>query len=110
MGVLAIAGVPPLGVFDSEWMIFAGGFRTEHVWLAVLSVFGSLLTVAYALWFGGRLLFGSRPEGLTTSKVPWTMFAPTVLLAALAVIEGVIPAPLINWAAQEMNLLLGGNW
>jgi NADH-quinone oxidoreductase subunit M len=110
MGALAIAGTPPLGVFDSEWMIFAGGFATEHLWLALLAVFGSLLTVAYALWFGGRLLFGARPEGLTVSKVPWTMLAPTVLLAALALIEGVFPAPLFNWAAQELNLILGGNW
>jgi NADH-quinone oxidoreductase subunit M len=110
MGVLSIAGTPPLGIFDSEWMIFAGGFRTDYLWLALLAVFGSLLTVAYALWFGGRLLFGTRPEDVTISEVPWTMLAPTVLLAALALIEGVFPAPLFNWAAQELNLILGGNW
>jgi NADH-quinone oxidoreductase subunit M len=110
MGVLSIAGTPPLGIFDSEWMIFAGGFRTDHLWLALLAVFGSLLTVAYALWFGGRLLFGTRPEDVAISKVPWAMLAPTVLLAALALIEGVFPAPLFSWAAHELNLILGGNW
>ena len=45
-GVLAIAGTPPLGIFDSEWMIFAGGFQTPYLWLAILAVLGSLLTVA----------------------------------------------------------------
>jgi NADH-quinone oxidoreductase subunit M len=110
IGVLAIAGTPPLGVFDSEWMIFAGGFHTDYLWLAILAVFGSLLTVAYALWFGGRILFGTRPEGLSIDSRPWTMVAPAVVLSALAIIEGILPAPLFNWAAQELTLILGGQW
>jgi NADH-quinone oxidoreductase subunit M len=110
IGVLAIAGTPPLGIFDSEWMIFAGGFHTDQLWLAVLSVFGSLLTVAYALWLGGRILFGARPEGLTVKDRPWPMVAPAILLSALAVIEGIWPAPLFSWAAEELALILGGQW
>jgi NADH-quinone oxidoreductase subunit M len=110
IGVLAIAGTPPLGIFDSEWMIFAGGFRTPYLWLAILSVFGSLLTVAYALWFGGRILLSARPEGLTVQDCPWSMVVPTLLLSALAIVEGVLPAPLFHWAAQELALILGGQW
>ncbi len=78
-GALAIAGMPPLCIFDSEWMIFAGGFHTAHIGLSILTLFGSLLTVAYALWFVGRILFGIRPEGLTIDRPPWAMVAPTVL-------------------------------
>jgi formate hydrogenlyase subunit 3/multisubunit Na+/H+ antiporter MnhD subunit len=110
IGVLAIAGTPPLGIFDSEWMIFAGGFETGILWLAVLAVFGSLLTVAYALWFGGRLFFGKQPEGLITSKVSWPMIAPTILLTVLALVEGLFPAPLFQWAYNELSLILGGHW
>lgn len=110
VGALAIAGTPPLGVFDSEWMIFAGAFQTDYLWLAILAVFGSLLTVAYALWFAGRIIFGAKPEGLEVNRVPWTMLAPTVFLAVMSLVEGLFPAPLFSWVANELSLLLGGQW
>ena len=110
VGALAIAGTPPFCIFTSEWMIFSGGFHTAHIGLSILTLFGSLLTVAYALWFVGRIFFGARPEGLTTNRLPWAMVAPTVLLAALALIEGLFPAPVFDWVAHELTLILGGAW
>ena len=42
------------------------------------------------------------------------MFMPSVgycvLLAVLALVEGLVPAPVVNWVTQELPLLLGGNW
>lgn len=110
VGALALAGMPPFCIFDSEWMIFAGGFHTAHIALSVLTLFGSLLTVAYALWFVGRVFFGTRPEGLTVNRPHWAMVAPTVLLAALAFIEGVFPATVFDWVIHELPLILGGRW
>jgi NADH-quinone oxidoreductase subunit M len=110
MGALAIAGTPPFSIFVSEWMIFSGGFHTAHIGLSILTLLGSLLTVAYALWFVGRIFFGARPEGLTVGRLPWAMMAPTVLLAVLALIEGLFPAPLFDWVAHELTLILGGAW
>ena len=109
-GALAIAGTPPLCIFDSEWMIFSGGFHTAHMGLSILTLFGSLLTVAYALWFVGRIFFGARPQGLTIDRLPRAMVVPTVLLTALALVEGLFPAPVFDWVDQALNLILGGNW
>jgi NADH-quinone oxidoreductase subunit M len=110
MAALAISGTPPFCIFDSEWMIFAGGFHTTHIGLSILTLVGSLLTVAYALWFMGRIFFGKRPEGLTVSQPPMAMLVPTVLLAALALIEGIFPASVFDWVAHELPLLLRGAW
>jgi len=109
-GALAIAGTPPFCIFTSEWMIFSGGFHTAHIGLSVLTLLGSLLTVAYALWFVGRIFFGTRPEGLTVDRLPWAMVVPTVLLAALALLEGLFPAMIFNWVANGLPLILGGAW
>ena len=110
IGALAIAGAPPFAVFNSEWMIFAGGFATAHIGLSVATLFGSLLTVAYALWFVGRIFFGEQPEGLKLAPPPLSMLVPTVLLAALALVEGLFPAPIFDWVSREMSLILGGGW
>ncbi|MGC9394958.1 MAG: complex I subunit 4 family protein [Anaerolineae bacterium] len=115
IGIMAIIAVPPLCVFDSEWMIFAGGLETPYLTLSVITIFGSLLTVAYALWFGSRIFLGKDPTETPDGppqrvKKPLAMVAPTVLLAALAIIEGLFPAPLFDWVAHELPLLLGGHW
>jgi NADH:ubiquinone oxidoreductase subunit 4 (subunit M) len=73
-------------------------------------VFGSLLTVAYALWFVGRIFGGTRAEGTAADRLPWAMVAPTVLLAALALVSGILPAPVFYWVDQALELILGGNW
>jgi NADH-quinone oxidoreductase subunit M len=123
VGALAIAGTPPFCIFDSEWMIFSGGFDTPYLALAILAILASLLTVAYALLFVGRIFFG-RPQtapaedqagslpadSVSAGKLPVAMVIPTVALAVLALIEGLFPSPVFNWVAQELPLLLGGNW
>ncbi len=124
VGALAIAGTPPFCIFDSEWMIFSGGFDTPYLALAILAILASLLTVAYALLFVGRIFFG-RPQAapmedqaastlpageLPVGELPATMVVPTVALAVLSLIEGLFPSPVFNWVAQELPLLLGGNW
>ena len=112
IGILAIAGTPPLCIFDSEWMIFSGGFGTGYLALAAVAIVGSLLTVAYGLWFFGRLFFGDTPDGLETRELPralpLAMLAPTVFLTVLTVVEGILPAPVFNWVEHEVALLLGG--
>jgi NADH-quinone oxidoreductase subunit M len=113
VGALAIAGTPPFCIFDSEWMIFGGGFETPHITLCILAVLGSVLTVAYALWFWARIFLGHLPESLqgkAFGKLPMAMVVPTVGLAVLALIEGLVPAPVVNWVTEGLPLLLGGNW
>jgi NADH-quinone oxidoreductase subunit M len=110
VGLLAIAGTPPLCIFDSEWLIFAGGFDTGSMVLPVLALLVSLLTVGYALWFGMRVFLGSEPEDLTVNRLPWAMVGPAVFLAALALIEGLTPAPVFNWVDHALGLIMGGSW
>ena len=108
IGALGIAGMPPLGIFNSEWMIFAGGFETTHIVLSILTLFGSLLTVVYALRFVGGIFWGQQPEGLELRTLPPSMFYATVALTALLIVEGLFPGPLFDWAAHELPLILGG--
>jgi proton-translocating NADH-quinone oxidoreductase chain M len=111
VGALTIAGTPPFCIFDSEWLIFSGGFETPHILLSVIALFGSLLTVAYSLWLITRIFFG-KPRTLIAFQAPTSpsMVVPTVFLTILALIEGLLPAPIFNWIAQELTLILGGRW
>ena len=113
LGALAISATPPFCMFDSEWLLFSGGFATPYTFLTIVAVLGSLLTVAYALWLMGRIFLGPVPAtesegGWQVEKPPLTMLVPTVFLTVLALVEGLFPAPLYDWVAHELALLLGG--
>ncbi|TFG69998.1 MAG: NADH-quinone oxidoreductase subunit M [Anaerolineales bacterium] len=111
VGALTIAGTPPLCIFDSEWLIFTGGFQTPFLGLAIAALFGSLLTVAYALWLVTRIFFGEEKiKAETRAPLSLAMVIPTVFLAVLSLIEGLFPAPIYDWIAHELTLILGGRW
>jgi hydrogenase-4 component F len=104
MGVVAIAGLPPLGLFMSEFLIMTSAMARQP-WLAVPLVIG------LALGFGALLLrlqqvaFG-EPKGpsgpITASLVPMYLHLALVFIAGIW-----LPAPLVSWF-QAVSRLLGG--
>lgn len=111
IGVLGISGMPPLGIFNSEWLIFAGGFDSGvSIVLTVITLLGSLLTVVYALRFFGRIFFGvQKPESLP-AKAPNALVVPTVVVTCFLIIEGLAPAPLLSWAIKGLASIFGSNY
>ena len=108
IGVLGISGMPPLGIFNSEWMIFAGGFESGvSIALTIVSLLGSLLTVFYALRFFGMIFFGKRiPESLP-EKAPLALTLPTLAVTLFLIIEGLLPGPLLTLAMNGLTGFIG---
>jgi hydrogenase-4 component F len=102
-GVAAIAGLPPFGVFTSEFLIISSTFAREPL-LAILLVLGLLISFGALFWRVTSVAFG-EPRGptapVTASYVP--MFAHL----ALVLIAGIwLPGPLVAWF-QHVAALLG---
>lgn len=109
IGVLGISGMPPLGIFNSEWMIFAGGFDSGvSIALTVMTLVGSLLTVIYALRFFGSIFFGKRLPEVLPEKAPLALIIPTLAVVVFLIIEGLIPGPLLTWAENGLVGIFGG--
>ncbi|MEE4194770.1 MAG: NADH-quinone oxidoreductase subunit M [Anaerolineae bacterium] len=108
IGVLGISGMPPLGIFNSEWMIFTGGFNTDFpVVLTVLTLLGSLFTVIYSLRFFGAIFFGKlQPENI--QQPSRLLLIPTIVVTVFLIVEGLIPGPLYTWASRSLAVVLGG--
>jgi hydrogenase-4 component F len=102
-GVAAIAGLPPFGVFQSEFLVVSSTFAREPV-LAVLLVFGLLVAFGALMLRVTSVAFGA-PRGPTgpvqASYVP--MFAH---LALVLVAGFYLPAPVVAWF-QHVAALLG---
>ena len=109
IGILGISGMPPLGIFNSEWMIFAGGFDSGvSIALTVISLIGSLLTLIYGLRFFGKLFFGEKMPDFLAERSPRALLLPTVAVTAFLIIEGLAPAPLMGWVTRSLAWLFGG--
>jgi hydrogenase-4 component F len=103
LGVVAIAGLPPLGIFMSEFLVVSSTFARQP-WLAIPLVLGLLVAFGALLLRLGGLAFG-EPTGSTApveaSYVP--MFAHLGLVCTAGIY---LPPPLVAWF-QHVAALLG---
>jgi len=101
--VLAIAGLPPFGVFTSEFLVVSSSFAREPL-LAVLVVFGLLVSFGALLWRVTGVAFG-EPRG-PTGPVK-ASYLPIFAHLSLVLIAGIwLPGPLVAWF-QHVAAMLG---
>jgi hydrogenase-4 component F len=103
VGVVAIAGMPPLGIFMSEFLVVSSTFAREPLLalplvLGLLVAFGALLLRVHGLAFG-------EPAGsiapVRASHLPMFAHLGLVLIAGVY-----LPPPLVAWF-QHIARLLG---
>lgn len=103
IGAFSIAGIPPFNGFTSKWIIYEAAMEKGYVFLALLSLLASVLTLASFVKFLHSAFFGQLPKELeNVTEAPWTMQIPMIILAVLCVVFGVFPGiPLSTIVAIE---------
>ncbi len=119
---LSISGVPPFNGFVSKWMIYQGlierlsfgGGRFISVLCLAAAMVGSGLTLAsfmkllHATYLGQRI---NKQADKESGEVPWQMWVPTAVLAAICIIFGVfayqIPLKLFIFPAVPAVTMIG---
>jgi hydrogenase-4 component F len=94
-GVLAALGLPPFGLFISEFALFRAGFAAGRPWLMGLVL--ALLAVAFVSVIGhlNRMLYGPPSAGVRVGEASALPLVPLgACVAALALLGITLPAPL----------------
>ena len=101
-GIAAIAGLPPFGVFMSEFLVITSAFARAPA-LATLAAFGVLVAFGALLLHMGRIAFGEP----TPSKAPvHASYLPIFAHLGLVLIGGFyMPAAMVAWF-QNVAVLL----
>jgi hydrogenase-4 component F len=102
VGVVAIVGLPPLGIFMSEFLVVSSTMARQPL-LAIPLVFGLLLALGAMLARLNGLAFG-EPTGSTAPAK--ASYLPMYAHFALVFVAGFyLPPPLVAWFQHVASLL-----
>jgi len=101
-GVAAIAGLPPFGVFTSEFLVVSSAFAHQPL-LAIPLVMGLLLSVGALFMRLNGVAFGAPTGSTAPNKMS---YLPLALHLALILAIGLyLPPPLVAWFQHVAKLL-----
>jgi hydrogenase-4 component F len=104
-GVLAIIGLPPFGLFMSEFALFRAGFAAGRPWLMGLVL--ALLAVAFVSMIThlNRMLYGAPPPHTAIGEGnAWPLVPLGVCMTLLVVLGLTLPAPLKTLLTQIVEI------
>jgi len=102
LGVVAIVGMPPLGVFMSEFLLVSSTFPRAPL-ITIALVFGLLVAFGALMLRTHEMAFG-EPQGNT--QPTHASFVPLFVHLALVFIAGIfIPSAVVAWFQHVASLL-----
>jgi len=103
LGVVAIVGLPPLGIFMSEFLVVSSTF-SHAPWLTVILVLGIIIALGGLLLRVGSVMFG-EPKGSTAPAE--ASYVPMFTHLALVLMAGIYLPPGLVAGFQNVAKLLG---
>jgi len=107
IALLGLGGVPGTNGFISKYHLFSAAFGSGLGWLGIMGVLNSALSMAYYIRIM-QVLLASPKEGFKAKEAPILMLTVTMAMAAIIVILGIWPAPLLNFASSASQSLVEG--
>lgn len=107
VGGLSLIGVPLTAGFVSKWYLVLGAMEQGWWPVAVVILIGSLLAAIYVWRVVEVAYFRAAPEGVEPEEAPWSLLAPTWILAAANLYFGVDTTLNVGLAQRAAAMLLG---
>ena len=103
LGVVAIAGLPPLGIFMSEFLVVSSTFARQP-WLAVILVFAILVALGGLFMRLNTVAFGEPRGPSAKSKAS---YVPMFAHLAIVFVAGIYIPPALVLGFENVARLLG---
>jgi NADH-quinone oxidoreductase subunit N len=105
--MFALAGMPPTAGFVGKFYIFSAAVQAGYIWLAILGVMNSLISVYYYLRI--TVLMYMKPAEADLGAVTFSpgVTAALVVTAAGVLLAGIFPGFLYNLAVNSVKIFPG---
>ena len=90
-GVLAITGMPPFGIFFTEFFTFSAGIK-DHLPVVIVVILALAVMFIGFMRNANSMLFGKVPTGIKPGEINiWLVVPPVVLLSLVLVMTFYLP-------------------
>ncbi len=98
IGIIGLAGMPPLGGFASKFMMYNAAINTKFALILIGMLFSGAASFLYCykLVYGIYLGHPTSKNLETTKEVPISYLIPQIILALLLVLTGAFPGAFIK--------------
>lgn len=104
IGFLAITGVPPFGIFITEFAILSAGIN-NHLAITIIALFALGLVFVGFLRHVSAMMFGKSGEGIVKGEMgAWTI-APLIILVIILIVMSVFIPSNIQRLIQSASLI-----
>ncbi len=107
MAMLAIVGMPPFSLFQSEFLILRAAIDGGHLLTGVLFVVFSAGVFAGAVLHVGDMVLGPRGDAPVAARRPWRNGSLIALASVLVTIGFWVPAPLFHLVRAAARVVSG---
>ncbi|MCL7411242.1 MAG: F(420)H(2) dehydrogenase subunit N [Methanosarcinaceae archaeon] len=102
--VFALSGIPPTAGYMSKFILFSSTIESGLVWLAVIAILNSALSLYYYARIVKYMYFLPASGGKISEPKP---YAVAIILALAGVlIIGIWPEPFVYWAMEAAKVLM----
>jgi NADH-quinone oxidoreductase subunit N len=101
--LLSLGGFPPFGGFIAKWYVFNAAVSAGYVWLAIIGVLTSVVSVFFYLKIVVQMYMTPADSSVSVPPVPRAAAVALAASAALVLYLGVLPARVMEWAAQSIG-------
>ncbi len=102
--LLSLAGIPPTFGFYTKFVLFLSAIQGNLLWLAVVAVLNSALSVYYYARIIMRMYWG-KPK-IEKVKEPPAYVTAMIIAVVITVILGLYPNPMSEWAYGAAEAVL----
>jgi NADH-quinone oxidoreductase subunit N len=102
--MLSLGGIPPTAGFMGKFWLFSAAIESGYVWLAVIGVLNSAVSLYYYIRIVVYMMLKNEPTGSEPRQSPALTVALVAAVAATLIL-GIYPQPLFAFAQASAEML-----
>jgi len=104
--MFSLAGIPPTAGFVGKFYIFSAAIKSGYIWLAIIGVMNSLISVYYYLRITVMMYMKEPVKEFVGLKWSPSMAIALIIAVIGTLLIGIFPSPYLDLARQSIQLFM----